>query len=424
MRQPQIQPRDPLGWTVLLALGFAALCWIRLSIPSAPYFDEIHYLPAARALLEETQWLNREHPLVGKEFIGAGIALFGDNPLGWRFFSLIAGATALFSLCRAVWFTNQSRFASLTAGILIATNFLLFVHSRIAMLDIYMVCFFSVALWQLAGAMRQPETGRLRLAIAGVALGLAMGAKWNAVPLAMLPGLGFLVMRAMAGRRRLLLSRRGIPVPGMTLLEAALWLGAVPLLTYWLTFLPTFFLATDPAQLGGFVALHQKIYALQGSVVKPHPYQSIWPQWVLNLRAIWYLYEQADGAQRGILLIGNPLTMLLGLPAMLWCGWVGLFRKRWDALAVFVFYAASLGFWIIATKPIQFYYHYFLPSCFLMAGLALALDELWRHGKRWLPLAVVIGSLAMFAWFYPIISAAPLAGPDSYNQWMWLKGWR
>ncbi|RYF68831.1 MAG: DUF11 domain-containing protein, partial [Cytophagaceae bacterium] len=82
---------------------------------------------------------------------------------------------------------------------------------------------------------------------------------------------------------------------------------------------------------------------MQESVIKPHPYQSTWTDWIIDRRAIWYLYEPADGAQRGVLLIGNPLTMLLGLPAMLWCAWAAWAHKRVDALAVALIYAASLG---------------------------------------------------------------------------------
>ena len=417
-------PQDPIALTILLALAFAALCLIRLTIPSVPYFDEVHYLPASRALLDGSQWLNREHPLLGKEIIAAGIALFGDGPFGWRIFSVLAGTTALFAFCRALWFASYSRFAALAFGLLLASGFPLFVHARIAMLDIFMVCFFAIALWQLAAAMREPETGRRRLIIAGAALGLSMASKWNAAALAVIPGLGFLILRAFAGRRRLLLSRRGMPLPGMTLVEAGVWLGALPLAVYWLTFLPAYFFAVGALEPGGFIALHRDIMALQSSVIQPHPYQSNWPEWLLNIRAIWYLYEPVDGAQRGVLLIGNPLTMLVGLPAMLWCAWAGIVRKRWDALAVLIFFAASIGFWMAANKPIQFYYHYFLPSCFLLAGLSLALDALWQRGNRKIAGGILAGSLVMFGWFYPILSAAPLAGQQSFSHWMWLDSWR
>ena len=263
------------------------------------------------------------------------IALFGDHPLVWRIFSVFAGAGALFAFMRALWFATLSRYASIAYGVLLASGFALFVHSRIAMLDIFFVAFFALALWQCAAAVREPETGRTRLAVAGVALGLAMAAKWNAVPLAMLPGLAFLLSRLAAGRRRLFVSRRGAPVPGISVVEAAMWLGFVPLAVYWLTFLPAYGFERGAIAPGGFIELHRQIMAMQESVVEPHPYQSRWPEWLFNLRAIWYLYEPVDGAQRGIMLIGNPLTMLLGLPAIAWAVWRGVAGDR-AALSVAV----------------------------------------------------------------------------------------
>jgi dolichyl-phosphate-mannose--protein O-mannosyl transferase len=423
MSRAPVQPRDPLGWCIALALGFWLLCLPYLTVVAKPYFDEVHYVPAARQLLALGTFVNREHPLVGKELIAAGIALFGDNPWGWRLIPTLFGTLALFASMRAMWFATQHRFASLSYGLLLATGFHLFINSRIAMLDIFYLSFLSVAAWQFAAAIRQPEQGRWRLALTGVALGCAMASKWNALPIAPLFGLSFLIARIFAGRRRLLLSRRGPPVPGTSLLEAVLWLGVVPLVTYALTFTPAYFYTVNPIT-EGLVFHHEFMLHLQEKVLKPHPYQSTWPDWVLNYRSIWYLYEPVDGVQRGIMLIGNPLTMLLGLPALAWCLWHGLVRRYWAALAVVLVYGASLGFWILAAKPVQFYYHYALPSMALLAALALVCDALWRGGSRISALLPVVASVALFAWFYPILSAAPLARHDSFAVWTWLDSWR
>ena len=424
MSLPPHHPRDPVGWCAAIALSFLALVCFRLGIPSKPYFDEIHYLPAARALLAGSDWLNREHPMFGKEVIAAGIGLFGDHAWSWRLPSALAGALALWASMRALWFASLRRFATLAYGVLLATGFILFVHARIAMLDGFMVALLAVAFWQCAAAVRQPEHGRLSLAIAGVALGLALGTKWNAIPVAPLPGLAFAAARLHANGWRGLFGHRGAPVPGIRLGEAAIWLGLVPLAVYALTYLPAYLI--EPAELGrrGFIGLHEMMLRMQESVIKPHPYQSTWTDWVIDRRAIWYLYEPADGAQRGVLLIGNPLTMLLGLPAMLWCAWAAWTKRRADALAVVVLYAASLGMWIVAAKPIQFYYHYFLPSMALLAGLALALDALRARGWGWLAWTVLAGSVAVFVWFHPILDAAPLDGPRAFEHWMWLRSWR
>ncbi|MBX7535848.1 phospholipid carrier-dependent glycosyltransferase [Qipengyuania sp. GH1] len=420
-RAPE-QPIDPIRWCMAVALAFWALVLWNIAIPSQPYFDEVHYLPAARDLLVLGEFSNREHPLVGKELIALGIGLFGDNPWGWRFMSSLAGALALFAIMRAVWFGTCSRYTTIAAGLLVASGFHLFVHSRIAMLDVFMVSALAVAFWQLAAAMREPETGRRRLIAAGISLGLAMGAKWNAAVLAAVPGLGFLVLRWFAGRRRLLLSRRGMPVPGMTLLEAFVWLGLLPLAIYWLTFLPGYFFTVNPIS-DGIVQHHRLMLDLQTQVLRTHPYQSNWPDWVLNWRAIWYLYEPVDGAQRGVILIGNPLTMVLGLGALAWSTWQGVTRKAPAHGAVALLYAISLGFWIFAAKPVQFYYHYFLPSTFLLVSLALTLEDLRQAGWKWTANLVLAASLALFAFYYVVLAAEPLVEPDSFHRWTWLQSW-
>lgn len=424
MSQAPDHPRDPLAWNVAIALAFLAVAAIRLAIPTKPFFDELHYVPAARVLMALSHPANVEHPLLGKEMIGLGMRLFGDGPLGWRSMPLAFGTLGLFAAMRALWFASASRFASIAGGILLASDFMWFVMSRIAMLDIFMASLVMVSLWALAGAVREPERGRRRLALAGVALGLAMAAKWNAVPLAVLPGLAFAAVRFREAGWRALTSARGGPVAGITLWEAALWLGLVPLVVYTITFVPAMFYAQDPLSPTGLFSYHREMIHLQDSVVEPHPYQSVWYQWVVNWRAIWFFYEAFDGAQRGILLVGNPLTMLLGLVALVWAAVHGFGEGRRDALALFVLYAVSLGMWMLADKPVQFYYHYLLPGAFLMGMLALALDAMWREGRRAIPLLVLAASAALFAGFYPILSAAPLAGRMSFAHWMWLDSWR
>ena len=417
--------QDPFLWHAGLAFAFLLACLVRLTIPSTPYFDEVHYLPAARAMLALEIPINKEHPLLGKEFMALGIALFGDRPFGWRIFSVLAGVLALFAFMRAMWWASLSRYASIAGGLLLATGFALLVHAQIAMLDIYMVAFMLLALWLIAAALRQPARARWLLAGAGTAMGIAMAGKWNAVPVAMVPGIAFLLIRAHQSGARLLTDKSTGPVTGMTLIEAGLWLGAMPLLVYALTYVPAMFYENDPLTPFGLLQYHREMLAMQESVKEPHPYMSTWPAWATNTRAIWYLYEPIDGAQRGVLLVGNPATMLLGLPAMVWCAWVGFARQNRAALAVFALYAVSLGMWIFANKPVQFYYHYFLPSCFLLAGLALALNAMRERWGKWIPGGVLALSVLMFVNFWPILTAAPLTnGTQSFLEWTWIDGWK
>ncbi|GAI29899.1 unnamed protein product, partial [marine sediment metagenome] len=59
--------------------------------PTELVFDEQHYVTEARSILQGGDDLHWEHPPLGKLFIVFGMFLFGDNPLGWRFFSILFG---------------------------------------------------------------------------------------------------------------------------------------------------------------------------------------------------------------------------------------------------------------------------------------------------------------------------------------------
>ncbi|WP_204270997.1 hypothetical protein, partial [Escherichia coli] len=65
-------------WLValLLAIAVQMLFLVHLDQPSVIMFDEVHYLPAAQALLDLSGPRNVEHPMLGKELIAAGMALF------------------------------------------------------------------------------------------------------------------------------------------------------------------------------------------------------------------------------------------------------------------------------------------------------------------------------------------------------------
>ncbi len=423
--------KDPALWCGAIAAVFFVVVMHRIAIPSTMMFDEIHYLPAARRLIELTERLNPEHPLLAKQLIAWSMQLIGDTAFGWRFPSAVLGVIGLWAMMRALWWASLSRTATIGFGLLLATNFIWFMMARIALLDMAMGGFMALAVWQWALAWRNPSgkpgRARMHLMLTGLFLGLSLGAKWNGALLVPLPGLIFALNRweALQGRRIGLLwaSRQAGPIPGVSLIEAALWLGVLPLLVYFATFLPAFFYDKDPLTVGRLIEWQQYMLQLQDSVVKPHTYMSVWWQWMANIRPIWFLYEDVDGAQRGVLMLGNPFTMLAGLPALLFCAWDG-FKGDRLRLLVFAAYALLVGFWAVNGKPVQFYYHYMLASCFLYAALALVLAEWWDIGLRWPAKVTLVLAFGLFIGFYPIISAAELPRKDSYRDYTWLDSWK
>jgi len=438
---------DPMRVTVLIAVLFFALGLCRLGIPSKLMFDEIHYVPAARRLIDLTRRLNPEHPLLGKEAIAIGIRLFGDHAFGWRFPNLVLGTIGLFGATRAMWWASGSRRVSLLFGFLLATDFIWFILSRIGMLDMSMCATMALGMWQWALSGRavfaDRRGGRVHLILAGLFFGLSLGGKWNGAPLVVLPGVLFAWHRAaaldllhwrrprngLAGLRSWLFVTRAGPVRGVSLVEAGLWLGLWPVVVYLATFAPAYFYKVQPLALTGIITWQRYMLQLQDSVVKPHRYMSRWWQWIFNLRPIWFLYGRNEGVQRGILMIGNPFSMLAALPSLGWCGW-----KSWrgwkmrqaaglPALLI-ALYVLSLIFWAINGKPVQFYYHYELAASFLMAAFALMLGTWWDDGLRWPGRTALALTAVVFIGFYPIISAGPLPDKKAYVDYMWLKSWR
>ena len=72
--------QDPADWCAVIAVLFLTLVWWRLGVPGEIYFDEVHYVNAARKFNEGLR-INAEHPMVGKALIAAAIRLLGDQPL-------------------------------------------------------------------------------------------------------------------------------------------------------------------------------------------------------------------------------------------------------------------------------------------------------------------------------------------------------
>ncbi|TCM15042.1 dolichyl-phosphate-mannose-protein mannosyltransferase [Novosphingobium sp. PhB165] len=419
--------RDPLGWCLAVTGLFLALALWRITTPSIYYFDEVHYVPAALKMLSLIP-TNREHPLFAKEVIATSIHFIGDRPLGWRLGPVLFGTAGLFAFGRLVWHASHRRAATIAAIVLLATNFMWFVQSRIAMLDMVEAALCMIGLWQFAAALNTRSIGaaRLRLAAAGIALGLSLGAKWSSAPALIMPGLCFLVLRMKETGWKFIGQRNAGPIPGISLVEAAFWLGLLPIAVYWATYTPAMFYSRLTLSPFDFIGQHELMVRLQDSVKKPHPYRSFWYQWAVDWRVIWYLFKNVDGAHRGIVMLGNPFSMLAGLVAFFWGLWAALFRRRGDIGVFLVLYAATLMMWAVNGKPVQFYYHYLLPGAFLMAPLAFALEALWQRKDRWRHLATLsmAVTLGMFVLFFPIISALPLPTEETYNFWMWLPSWR
>jgi len=128
-------------WFCLLILVTLVMHFSIISNTYDHILDETHYINDAYNIIENHETARLEHPPLAKLFIVTGIHIFGDNPWGWRFFSIVFGTATLvffYFLCRRL---GMSWMASNLATTLLAFENMTFVHASIAMIDVYFVTF-------------------------------------------------------------------------------------------------------------------------------------------------------------------------------------------------------------------------------------------------------------------------------------------
>lgn len=404
----------PILLCLLIGLAAQLLFTVGLHRPGILNFDEVHYVTAARVLIDLSHVANPEHPLLGKSLIALGMLIFGDNPIGWRALSTLAGSATVVGVYAFTRHLTGATRPALFAALFALLGQMVFVQARIGMLDGFMGAFL---VWAGVAFIRAMHGASRRQAITcwiacAMFLGAAVAVKWAAVPYFAFAGVAFLWLRRQHPER----------FGGMYWLTGLALLGGVSLPLYFLTFAPAFFYAHNPLTFARLIPFQIEMWSLQTQVLAPHSYQSSWWSWPLMLRPIWYFYAPDQGAVRGVLLIGNPAILWGGLAAVLACWWAGVRDRAGVPLAAAILWTFSLAIWAIIPKSLGFFYYYYLPGIILCVVLAVAFhhwrDKVKRHDDWFLVLAI-----ALFAYFYPILAALPLAGDRGFERWIWLPGW-
>ena len=354
--------RLPAAWWPQAALaavvaGSLALRLIRLDSPGIPVFDEgLFYIPAARAYLAGQPDPNFEHPPLGKELFAAGMALAGDNLVGWRVMSAVFGTAGVVLTAWLGGMLWGSLRAGLVAAAILATDVLWLLFSRLMMYDIFLA---TLVLLALCLGWRHRQTGSLPvLAAAGLAMGLAGAVKWSGfwslapltLAVAFAPG-------AVGGRR--------------TFAGRMALLGLGGLAGYWLPWLyHVVVLGYGP---GDLLAQHVRMLGYQVQIGAPpdRAEQLLTPlRWLLDPPLV---FTARDDRSVWVVALANPLLFWGGIAATATMAWRAARRRpRWTALAspgaflvtwVLVFYLPWFLF------PRVKYFYYLMP---LLPALALA----------------------------------------------------
>lgn len=416
---------------VLLVLAFSTVVRVwNLTSPGEYMFDEVYYAKDAKAILDGRMDPRRDypwepgdvvswaHPDAGKLAIAAGIALFGDRPLGWRLPAVLAGLvllTCVYPISRRLGLSSGW---ALVALALAAADLLGIAQSRIATLDVFVAAWTVVSIW---AALRYLQEGRNTwwLLACGLAGGLAIATKWSGalalVAAALLIALGGRVARLAPGRTH-------TPGTGLTTTTwvwradggppaeigpiarevgvTALALVALPLAVYLASYIPYF---ADGHSWAHFRELHSQMWHFNTTLTAPHSYASAAPTWIVDYRPVWYSFV-GDAEYRGVVGIGNPFLWWTALAALVAAPLLAIWRRVTLPLLPAVLVVALYLPWL-ATSRTSFLYYMTPVAPFLailLATLAAALVSS-RAPVTWRTLAslgVAAAAITALAWYW------------------------
>ena len=411
---------------VIIFLTAHAALLIGITAPDKFVFDEVHYVPAARQMLEPVMpspMLNPMHPPLAKQIIAFSIRVLGDNPLGWRYPGTLFGALAIVAIYLGALALFASSSAAIAAALIAFFNQMLFVMARTAMLDIFALTFtlFGIAAFLFGFRRARPQ---LCFALSGLAFGFSAACKWSGLfPLATCIVI-IAAIRLMQGWRTQFADAKESDWyrpdlwPDFRAHHFAICFVLLPALGYLSSFIALY--GFSPA---GLIEAQRRIFADNTtSAIAGHTYMSSWPSWPFLVRPVWFLFDKLDnGTISAVVLLGNPLVLWPALLALVVALRDFIVARRRDAFLVLAFYLGPYLAWALLPRTLAFIYYY-LPSA-TTASLVLVYALRREGAPRWLLWAFVAVAAASFAAMLPISAAFIGTTMETFNRLMVFQNW-
>lgn len=415
----------------LIALIAFAMRLFRLDQPKGFIFDELYYVNGAQDFLKygvEVDGLKPEfivHPPVGKWAIALGIKLFGDHEFGWRIASAFVGSLLILivGLIAKELFKSDS-WAALASG-LIALDGLALVHSRTALLDLFLTFFIALALWAWLKNWHW---------LAGLAFGLAAATKWS--------GLYFLILFALITFYRICANGSGRKLI-KPITKLPIQYGVLPIATYLISWVGWF--RSDrgwdrnwsTSSLKSFWHYHSEMLNFHTGLVEKHSYQANPWSWLIQGRPTSFFYQTPKGCgstscSQEVLAIGTPLLWWFGTIALFFTLGILLrnfLQKRKDFAPIFIWAGIAAGYlpWFLFQKRTVFSFYAIVFEPFLIFALVYSAKYLYesrvkRENSQALIALVLVLIALNFIYFYPIFTGEIITY-DSWYARMWLPSW-
>ena len=387
---------------------------------NSSYFDEIYHARTAWEHLNNINPYEITHPPLGKLIISVGIALFGMTPFGWRFSGTLFGVLMLPIMYVFLKKLFGGKAVPAAGTVVFASDFMHFVQTRISTIDTYAV--FFILLMYLFMYLFFTEHRLRDLALSGLFFGLGAASKWTCL----YAGAGLALIWAWYWVKN---ARLGLKAFLKNCGFCLLFFVLLPCGIYYLAYLP-YGRASGYALFSGeylqMVLDNQEyMFNYHSGVVATHPYSSRWYQWILDIRPIlYYLQYLPNGMRSSFGAFVNPALCWGGFMALFVLLYLALARRDETAAFILLGYLAQLVPWMFVSR-LTFAYHYFPCTVFLVLAMGYVFSifcQNGRHGRRcvW---GFALGSLALFALFYPALSGAPVNNALATRLLGWLPSW-
>ena len=436
---PDKNPIIPSGGTAEELFDESSLIPERATNLNGTYFDEIYHARTAYEFLNGIKVYEWTHPPLGKIFIALGIKIFGMNPFGWR----IAGT--FFGILMLPFFYVFSKrlfkktWLSAVVTIAFAFDFMHFVQTRIATIDVYitffviLMYFFMYEYYSLSFYDVPLKKTFVPLLFSGICFGLGTASKWTGI----YAGAGLCVLFFMTMHKRykeyLFAKENPESEKSSEILESftknltytlAFCIAAfivIPIIIYLLSYIP--YVKCDGGGLKVILKNQTDMYVYHSKTVldSTHPYSSKWYEWIIMKRPIWYYSGKVtDTIKEGISAFGNPLVWWTGIPAVIYTIYKAVKYKDSNAIFLVTGYFAQLIPWIFVDRVV-FIYHYFPCVPFLVLCIGYSISELYKRSEKTKYAAIVYAAavIGMFLMFYPVLSGMSVnsAMVDKYLRW-------